>query len=102
MHRNHLFTQSATSCGIADNILWNQCGGNKSTFPQVTVYDNLALGNASFGFYINTTLPDLWEIVGGGWAENTGSDLNGSRAQKQAGRWLEWQDRHTDKRGRSA
>ena len=55
---------------MADNILWNQCGGNKSTYPQVTVYDNLALANASFGFYVNTTLPDLWEIVGGGWAED--------------------------------
>eukprot|EP01052_Picozoa_sp_SAG31_P042287 SAG31_NODE_6673_length_1931_cov_1.334061_3_plen_55_part_00 len=36
----------------------------------VTVYDSLALANASFSFYINTTLPDQYEIVGGGWAED--------------------------------
>lgn len=29
-------TQSATSCGIADNILWSQCGGPNATFPQVS------------------------------------------------------------------
>ena len=67
---NHVFTQSATSCGMADNVLWNQCGGPAATLPQMTVYDNLYLGNRSFGFYINTTLPDTWEIVGGGWAED--------------------------------
>jgi phospholipase C len=33
---NHLFTQSATSCGIADNILYSQCDGPNATFPQVT------------------------------------------------------------------
>ena len=31
--------------GIADNILWNQCGGYKATFPPMTIYDNLYLGN---------------------------------------------------------
>ena len=67
---NHLFTQAATSCGIADNILWNQCGGYKATYPPMTIYDNLYLGNRSFGFYINTTKPDTWEIVDGGWAED--------------------------------
>ena len=34
--------------------------------PQMTVYDNLYLGNKS----INTTKPDTWEIVGVGWAED--------------------------------
>ena len=68
---NHLFAQSATSCGVAENLLYSQCGGNKSTFPQVTIYDSLALANASFGFYINASNPDLWEIVRGGWAENS-------------------------------
>jgi hypothetical protein len=67
---NHLFTQSATSCGLADNVLWNQCDGPRTTMPQMTVYDNLYLGNKSIGFYINTTKPDTWEIVGGGWAED--------------------------------
>lgn len=51
-------------------MLWNQCGGYKATFPPMTIYDNLYLGNRSFGFYINTTKPDTWEIVSGGWAED--------------------------------
>lgn len=67
---NHLFTQAATSCGIADNINWNDCGGYKATFPPMTIYDNLYLGNKSFGFYINTTKPDTWEIISGQWAED--------------------------------
>jgi len=32
---NHLFSQSATSCGISSNIYYNHCGGKTSTFPQV-------------------------------------------------------------------
>eukprot|EP01046_Picozoa_sp_COSAG06_P059626 COSAG06_NODE_12398_length_1387_cov_0.996118_2_plen_55_part_00 len=43
--------------------------------PQV--YDNLYLGNKSIGFYINTTKPDSWEIVGGGWAEVRKTEKNG-------------------------
>lgn len=42
---NHLMTQSATSCGIADNLVYSQCGGNTSTFPQTTIYDSLHLSN---------------------------------------------------------
>ena len=34
---NHLFTQSATSCGAADNILYSQCGGPNATYPQMTI-----------------------------------------------------------------
>lgn len=69
------------STGIADNILWNQCGGSKATFPPMTIYDNLYLGNRSFGFYINTTRPDTWEIVGGGWAE----DKHGANCKRALG-----------------
>jgi hypothetical protein len=54
---NHLFTQSATSCGVADNILYDQCGGETATYPQVTIYDTLSLQNKTFGFYVNTTVP---------------------------------------------
>lgn len=66
---NHLMTQSATSCGIAENIVYNQCGGKTATFPQTTIYDSLHLSNVSFGFYINTTVPKKWDILSGGWAE---------------------------------
>ena len=31
---NHLFSQSATSCGIHDNIMYSSCGGKTDTFPQ--------------------------------------------------------------------
>jgi hypothetical protein len=54
---NHMFMQSATSCGTADNIMWSQCGGPNETFPQMTIYDALHLANKSFGFYINSTMP---------------------------------------------
>jgi phospholipase C len=33
---NHLFTQSATSCGAADNIMYSQCGGANATYPQAS------------------------------------------------------------------
>jgi len=52
---NHLYAQSATSCGIDDNIHWNDCGGSKASFPQRTIYDNLAEGGVSFGIYSNHT-----------------------------------------------
>ena len=45
---NHLFAQSATSCGIHDNIMYSDCGGATDTFPMFTVYDNLYLHNVSF------------------------------------------------------
>eukprot|EP01062_Namystynia_karyoxenos_P007990 TRINITY_DN12818_c0_g1_i2.p1 TRINITY_DN12818_c0_g1~~TRINITY_DN12818_c0_g1_i2.p1 ORF type:complete len:503 (+),score=164.62 TRINITY_DN12818_c0_g1_i2:160-1668(+) len=52
---NHLFAQSATSCGIHDNILYNDCGGSTYTFPQFTIYDSLRLHNVSFKLYMNST-----------------------------------------------
>ena len=44
---NHLFTQSATSCGMKDNLLYDDCGGPTKTFPQMTIYDNLRMQCAS-------------------------------------------------------
>jgi hypothetical protein len=38
---NHLFTQSATSCGMQCNGLYNDCGGKDVSFPQKTIYDSL-------------------------------------------------------------
>jgi phospholipase C len=52
---NHLFSQAATSCGIDDNIRYNDCGGKKASFPMKTIYDNLAESNISFSMYSNST-----------------------------------------------
>ena len=52
---NHLFAQSATSCGIDDNIRYSQCGGPTASFPQRTIYDNLHDANVSFAIYSNHT-----------------------------------------------
>jgi phospholipase C len=52
---NHLYAQSATSCGLKDNELYNACGGPTPNFPQMTIYDNLYLNNVSFGIYYNST-----------------------------------------------
>eukprot|EP01046_Picozoa_sp_COSAG06_P017672 COSAG06_NODE_1208_length_10261_cov_5.380634_5_plen_130_part_00 len=46
---NHLFAQSATSCGIAANVMYNKCGGKAPQFPQMTIYDSLALADVPFG-----------------------------------------------------
>ena len=48
---NHMYTQSATSCGLHDNIGYNSCGGPAASwgFPQLTIYDSLSLHNLSFG-----------------------------------------------------
>lgn len=52
---NHLFTQSATSCGMQANALYNDCGGKNVSFPQKTIYDSLAEHNLSFGLFMNST-----------------------------------------------
>lgn len=52
---NHLFTQSATSCGMDFNGLYNDCYGATVTFPQMTIYDNLRLHNVSFNLFMNST-----------------------------------------------
>eukprot|EP00931_Biecheleriopsis_adriatica_P121075 TRINITY_DN96156_c0_g1_i1.p1 TRINITY_DN96156_c0_g1~~TRINITY_DN96156_c0_g1_i1.p1 ORF type:complete len:586 (+),score=45.27 TRINITY_DN96156_c0_g1_i1:99-1856(+) len=52
---NHLFTQSATSCGMQANVLYKECGGEDVYFPQPTIYDSLRLHNVSFGLFLNST-----------------------------------------------
>ena len=52
---NHLFTQSATSCGMTSNVLYPKCGGNGTYFPQPTIYDSMRLHNVSFSFFMNST-----------------------------------------------
>ena len=61
---NHLFSQSATSCGLMSNVHggWNgsTCGGNRHGFPQRTIYDSLAESNRTFKSYINLTEVTYW------------------------------------------
>ena len=52
---NHLFTQSATSCGMTSNVLYPDCGGHGTYFPQPTIYDSLRLHNVSFSLFMNST-----------------------------------------------
>ena len=52
---NHLFAQSATSCGMTANVLYDDCGGSTVTFPQKTIFDSLKSHGVSFGFYLNST-----------------------------------------------
>jgi len=69
---NHLFAQSATSCGLMSNVNggWNgsTCGGSAHGFPQKTIYDSLAESNKTFKQYINWTQVNNW--TGG---QSTGS-----------------------------
>jgi phospholipase C len=69
---NHLFAQSATSCGLMSNVAggWNgsTCGGTSHGFPQRTIYDSLADANKTFKQYINLT--NVHEWTGG---QSTGS-----------------------------
>eukprot|EP01044_Picomonas_judraskeda_P011328 COSAG03_NODE_1531_length_3926_cov_86.591325_2_plen_265_part_00 len=52
---NHNFAQSATSCGTSSNVMYNTCGGQYPQFPQMTIYDSLALAGVPFGLYVNMT-----------------------------------------------
>jgi phospholipase C len=52
---NHFFAQSATSCGVHDNIMYSSCGGKTDTFPMLTIFDSLYLHNVSFGLYMNSS-----------------------------------------------
>ena len=52
---NHLFIQSATSCGATSNYFWNRCGGSQKQYPQMTIYDSMFISNVSFGLYLNAS-----------------------------------------------
>ena len=32
---SHIFAQSATSCGVSSNVMYNKCGGPYAQFPQI-------------------------------------------------------------------
>ena len=57
---NHLFAQSATSCGQTGNSLYSTCGGATETYPQPTIYDNMRVNNVSFKLYMNNTGAKDW------------------------------------------
>ena len=52
-----MFAQSGTSCGLMNNNgNFRTCGGgNATTFPQRTIYDNLRENNRSFALYTNAS-----------------------------------------------
>ena len=52
-----MFAQSGTSCGLMNNNgNFKTCGGgNATTFPQRTIYDNLRENNRSFALYTNAS-----------------------------------------------
>jgi phospholipase C len=83
---NHLFAQSATSCGISANVMYNKCGGTVPQFPQMTIYDSLALADVPFGIYVNMTCgpndpanstAESCAEVHPGWGVFNGSNSNG-------------------------
>ena len=79
---NHLFAQSATSCGTSSNVMWNQCGGTTAQFPQMTIYDSLAMANVPFGIYVNDTCGPTTSTpcgsVAPGWGINNITQPNAS------------------------
>ena len=39
---NHMFAQSATSCGVTDTgVAYTECGGTLPLFPQRTIFDSM-------------------------------------------------------------
>ena len=49
---NHMFTQSATSCGLdVDGKAYTDCGGILPLFPQRTIYDSLVDHNRTIGIF---------------------------------------------------
>jgi len=77
---NHLFSQSATSCGTSSNVMYNTCGGKTAQFPQMTIFDSLALANVPFGIYVNDTCGPNTTLSCGdvtpGWGTNTGTNAS--------------------------
>ena len=44
-----------TYCGMQGNALYNDCGGERVSFPQKTIYDAMREHNVSFGMFLNST-----------------------------------------------
>ena len=54
---NHMFAQSATSCGSTETgTLYNDCGGKLPLFPQRTIYESLLDAGKDFAIFYNGTL----------------------------------------------
>ena len=71
---NHMFAQSATSCGTSSNVMHNACGGSTVQSPQLTIYDSLHLANVPFAIFVNDTCgPNTTTSCGSvspGWGNN--------------------------------
>eukprot|EP01047_Picozoa_sp_COSAG01_P005702 COSAG01_NODE_198_length_22280_cov_21.529775_19_plen_632_part_00 len=78
---NHNFAQSATSCGISSNVMYNKCGGPYPQFPQATIFDSLKLADVPFGLYVNMTCGEGGEEpcskVRPGWGSFSGNQSTG-------------------------
>jgi phospholipase C len=78
---NHNFAQSATSCGISSNVMYNKCGGAYPQFPQATIFDSLKLADVPFGLYVNMTCGEGGEEpcskVKPGWGTFSGNQSTG-------------------------
>merc|ERR1712072_1626255 len=51
-----MFSISGTCCGVTETgPHYDKCGGNTSTYPQLTIFDLLKLDNVSFGLFANAS-----------------------------------------------
>ena len=77
---NHIFAQSATSCGIDENVMYNRCGGGAPQFPQMTIFDSLAQAKVPFSIFVNDTCGPRTNFSCGdvkpGWGTNTGTNTS--------------------------
>jgi len=73
---NHMFAQSATSCGATETgVIYEQCGGVLPLFPQKTIYESLLEAGLDFKVYYNGSVQEggvPGDIYMSGLLENLG------------------------------
>ena len=58
---NHMFAQSATSCGATDTgVQYRQCGGTLPLFPQRTIFDSILEAGKNFALYYDDIPGDIY------------------------------------------
>ena len=66
-----------THTGTSSNVMYNGCGGKTVQFPQMTIYDSMAMAGVDFGIYVNDTCgPTTAQSCGNvtpGWGSNDGN-----------------------------
>mmetsp|Transcript_20438 Transcript_20438/g.37255 ORF Transcript_20438/g.37255 Transcript_20438/m.37255 type:complete len:500 (+) Transcript_20438:75-1574(+) len=56
---NHMFAQSATSCGVTQSgVAYTKCGGHFPLFGQRTIYDALKEAGHDFNIFYNSTITE--------------------------------------------